>query len=160
MEETLRAPKSGRPSSHAPIRTERSTPDRHTLPLGRPETVRPRGGVGRRALRQRPLNSETLSDRLTPLAIPQQTTNHPEQPIERSDHDNQTSPEDSDARVDDEPLHHEAHGTRASVTTTRKPMLRPHAARVIERARERDAIAESHFQSNLSGWMGRLVCCR
>lgn len=71
---------------------------------------------------------------------------------ERGDHDSQTSPEENDARIDDEQLHHEAHKTSASATTTRKPMPGPYAARVVERARERDAITETHFQSNLSCW--------
>lgn len=44
------------------------------------------------------------------------------------------------------------------MTTTMEPMLGPHTARAVERARERDTIAESHFQSDLSSWMGRLVC--
>lgn len=35
--------------------------------------------------------------------------------------------------------------------------LGAHAARVVERARERDAVAKTHFQSNLSGWMGWYV---
>lgn len=139
-------------NSHTPIRAKRSTLDSHTLPLGRDETVRPRDKARSRPLRQRPLNRETLNDRPAPPAIPQRTTDHPEQPIERGKHDSQTSPEDGDARIDDEPLHHEAHGTSASVTTTREPVLGAHAARVVERARKRDAVAESHFQLNLSRW--------
>lgn len=97
MEETLRATRSGRPSSHVPIQAERSTLYNHALPLGRDKTVRPQDRA-----RSRPLNRETLSDRLAPPTVPQRTTNHPE-----------------------------------------------HA---IERARERDTVAESHFQSNLSHW--------
>lgn len=149
-EETRR----GRPSSHVPIRTERSTLDSHTLPLGRDETVRPHDRARSRPLRQRPLNRETLSDRLTPPAPPQRTTNHPNHPIERSEHDGEASPEENDTRIDDEPFHHEAHGTSASATTTRKPMPGAHTARVVERARERDAVAESHFQCDLSDWAG------
>lgn len=166
MEETLRALRNGRPNSHVLIRAERSAFYSRALPLGlnktigyrpnrppsRNETIRPRDRAWSRPLRQGPLNRETLSDRLTPLAIPQRTTNHPEQPIERSKHDSQTRPKDSDTRIDDEPLHHEADRTSASVTITRRPMLGPHATRVVERARERDAIAKTHFQSNLSHW--------
>ena len=150
----------GRPSSHVPIRAERSTPDSHALPLGRDETVRPRDRARSRPLRQRPLNRETLNDRLAPPTIPQQTTNHPEQPIERGEQNGEAHSEDDNARVDDEPLHHEAHRARASMTTTRKPMPGPYATRVVERARERDTVAERHFQSNLSGWTGRLTYCR
>lgn len=61
-------------------------------------------------------------------------------------------PEENDARVDEEPLHHEAHRTIARVTTTREPMLGAHATRVVERAGKRDTVAETHFQSNLSHW--------
>lgn len=137
MEKTLRATRSGRPSSHAPIRAERSTPDSHAPPLSRNETARPPDRARSRPLRQRPPNRETPNDRPAPPPIPQRTTNHPEQqPLERNKHDSQTSPEDGDARVDDEPLHHEAHGTIARVTTTRNPTLGPHTARVVERARE------------------------
>lgn len=88
------------------------------------ETVRPRDSAQSRPLRQRPLNRETLSDRLAPLTIP---------------------------------LHHEAHGTSASVTTTRKPAPGPHATRVIERTQERDTVAESHFQCDPSGWANQYV---
>lgn len=158
-------------SSHVPIRAKRSAlysrthpPGRDETigyrlnrPPGRDETIRPQDRARSRPLRQRPLNRETLNDRLTPLTIPQQTTNHPEQPIERSKHDSQTNPEENDARIDDEPLHHEAHGTSASVTTTRKPMLRAHTARVVERARERDTVAESHFNATFHvGWVDML----
>ena len=71
----------------------------------------------------------------------------------------QTSPKENDARIDDEPLHHETDKARASMTTTRKPAPGPPTTRVIERARERDAITETHFRSDLSGWMGMLACC-
>ena len=77
MEETLRATRSGHPSSHLPIRAERPTLDSHTLPLSQDETI---------------------------------------------------------------------------ATTTRDPTLGARAARVVERARERDMVAETHFQSNLSHW--------
>lgn len=134
MEETLRAARSGRPSSHVPIRAERLTPDSHALPLGRNETVQP-------AL----------------PAVPQRTTDHPEQPVERSNQDSQTSHEDGDARVDNEPFHHEAHGASASVTTTRKPVLRAYTARPIEWAGERNTVAKTHFQSDLSNLVGWCV---
>ena len=167
-EETLRAPRSGRPTSHVPIRAERSTPYSQSLPCsGRPtrggvrrsrnETVWPQDRARSRTLRDRPLNRKTLSDRPTPPTIPQRTANYPEQPIERSDHDSQTSHEDCNARVDDEPFHHEAHGTSASVTTTRKPVLRAYTARVVERPGKWNTVAKTHFQSNLSDWMGGLV---
>ena len=138
------------PSSHVPVRAERPTLDSHTLPLSRNETVRPRDRAQSRPLRQRPLNGKTLSDRLTPLTVPQRTTNPPEHPVERSKHNSQTNTEENDTRIDDEPLHHEAHGTSASVTTTRKPAPGPHATRVVERPRKWNTVAETHFQSNLS----------
>lgn len=147
------------PSSHAPIRAERSTlysrapplsrnetiGDRLNRPPDRNEAVRPRDGTPSRPLWQWPLNRETLSDRLAPLPVPQRTADHPEQPIERGEQDDEARPEENDARIDDEPFHHETHGTSASVTTARKPIPRPHTARIVERARERNAIAESHF---------------
>lgn len=144
----MKETRSGHPSSHTPIRTERSTPNSRTPPLGRNETI---------WSWDRPLNRETLNDRLTPLTPPQRTTDHPNQPIERGDHDSQTSPEDGDARINDEPFHHEAHGASASVTTTRKPVLRAYTARVIERPGKRDTVAETHFKSDLSSWMGWYV---
>lgn len=91
------SPKSGHPSSHTPIRAERSTPNNSALPLDRDETIRPRDGARSRPLRQRPLNRETLNDRPT-------------------------------------------------LTT-----------RVVKRARKRNAIAETHFRSDLSRWMGWYV---
>lgn len=33
-------------------------------------------------------------------------------------------------------------------------MLGAHATRVIERARKRDTVAKTHFQCDLSGWVG------
>lgn len=150
-EETHRAPRSGRPNSHAPIQAERSTLDSRALPLSRNEAIRDRPN---RPLRQRPLNRKTLSDPPTLLTPPQRTTNPPEHTIERSKRDSQTNTEENNARVDDEPFHREAHGTSASVTTTRKPALWPHTTRVVERTGERDTVAENHFQSNISSWMG------
>lgn len=140
----------GEGGSHTPIRAERSTPGSRTPPLGRNKTVRPRDRARSRTLRQRPLNRETLNDRLAPPVIPKRTTNRPEHTVERGEHDSQTRPEDGNARVDDEPLHREADRAEASATTTRKPVPGAHTARVVERARERDTVAESHFQSNLS----------
>lgn len=148
---TRRHPKrSGHPSSHIPTRAKPSTLDSRTLPLRRDETIRPRPGEWSRPLRERLLNRETLSDQPTPLTVSQRTADQPEQPVERSDHDSRAGPEDGDTRVDDEPFHHETHETSASVTTTRKPMLGAHTARVVERARKRDAITETHFRSDLS----------
>ena len=43
------------------------------------------------------------------------------------------------------------------MTTMMKPAPGAHATRIVERARERDAVMESHFQSNLSCWMGWYV---
>lgn len=154
--------RSGRPSSHAPIRAERSTLYSQALPLSRNETVRPRDRARSRPLRQRPLNREAPSNRLAPLAIPQRATNHPEQPIERSKHDSQPHPEDHNARIDDEPLHHEAHRARATVATARKPVPGPHTARIVKRAGKRNTITKRHFQSNLSnrvGWHVIAVLC-
>lgn len=133
-------------SSHAPIRAERPTLDSHTLPLGRDETIG-----------DRPLGRDTLSDRLTLLPVSQQTTNHPEHTVERGDHDSQTNPEENDARVDDEPFHHEAHRARASVTTTRKPVPGPHATRVVERPGKWNTVAKTHFQSDLSNRGGGML---
>lgn len=141
-------------SSHVPIRAQRSTLDNHTLPPSQDETIRPRDGV-----RDRPLNRETLSDRLAPLAIPQQATNHPEQPVERGEQNGEARPEDDDARPDDEPLHHETDRARASMTTMRKSMLGAHTARAVKRTRKRNTAAKSHFQCDLSSW-GGVICCR
>jgi hypothetical protein len=142
--------RSGHPSSYLPIRAERPTLHSRTPPLGRNEAV----GPPNRPLRKRPLNREALSDRLTLPTIPQRTTDHPEHTIERGNHDSRTNPEDNDARVDDEPFHHEAHRASAGVTTTREPMPGAHTPRVVEGARERDAVAECHFQSDLSSQVG------
>lgn len=148
--DTVSVQETGTPSSHTPIRAKRPTPDSRTLPPSRDETIRPRPGVWSRTLQDRPLNRETLSDRPTLPTVPQRATDHPEHTVERGKHDSQTSPEDDYTRVDDEPFHHEADRTSTSVTTTRKPVPGPYAARVVERARERDAITERHFQSDLS----------
>lgn len=139
---------SGRPGSHAPIRAERSTLDSHALPLGRNKTI---------WSREKPPNRETLSDRLALLTIPQRTTDHPEQTIERGEQDSKACPKEDDTRVDDEPFHHEAHGTSASVTTTRKPVLRAYTARAVERPRKRDTVTKTHFQSDLSNLVGWYV---
>lgn len=152
--------RSRRPNSRLLIRAERSTLDSHAPPLSRDETIGgelnwllgqneaiwPRGGARYRPLRQRP----------TPLAIPQRTTDHPEHAIERGKHDSQTSPKKDDGGIDDA-LHHKAHGARTTVATARKPMPGPHAARIVERAGKRDTVAETHFRSNLSSWVGRYV---
>lgn len=157
-------PRSGRPSSHTPIRAKRPTPDSRALPpsrneairdrpnrqLGRNETIRPHLGTWSRTLQDRPPNRETLSDRPTLLTVPQRAADHPEQTAERSKHDSQTSHEDDDTRVNDKPLHREAEEAGAGVTTTRKPMLRAHTARIVERARKRNTVAKTHFHSNLS----------
>lgn len=139
----------GGPSSHAPIRAERPTPDSHALPPSRDETVRPRDRAGRRPLQQRPLNRETLNDRLAPPTIPPPTTHHPEHPIERGNHDSQTHPEANNARINDA-FHREAYRATAGTTTTRKPPFGAHATRVVERAGKRNAVTETHFRSDLS----------
>ena len=147
---------SGCPGSHAPIRTERPT-----LVPGQNKTIRPRNGTRNRTLRDRTLNRETPNNRPTLPTIPQRTAHHPPQSVERGDHDSQTSPEDGDTRVDDKPLHREIEETGASITTTtRKPAPGAHTARIIERTRKRNAIAETHFQSNLSSWVGWYIACR
>lgn len=149
------SPKSGYPSSHTPIRAKRSAPNSRALPLsrnetirdrpnrqlGRNKTIRPRRRVQSRTLQNGPLNRETLSDRPTLPTIPQRATDHPEHTVERGKHDSQTSPEENDARIDDEPFHREAHEAGASATTTRKPVLGAYTARVVERPRKRDAVA-------------------
>lgn len=139
----------GRPSSHVPLRAERSTLGSHTLPLSQNETIRPQDRA-----RRRPLNKETLSDRLALPTVPQRAADHPERPVERGEQDSEANPEENDARIDDEPLHREVAeaGAGAGVTTTREPVLGPHTTRVVERAQERDMVAETHFQSNLSCW--------
>ena len=167
MEEILRAPRGRHPSSHVPIRAKRSTPGSRAPPRSRNETIGDRLNPPlnrNKTIRSqdRPLNRKTLSDRLAPLPIPQRTTNHPEQPIERSKHDSQTRPEDSNARIDNKPLHHEAHGTSARVTTMRKPVPGAHATRVVERTRKRNTVAKTHFQSdlsNLAGWYVAVSPC-
>ena len=55
-------------------------------------------------------------------------------------------------------IHHEADRAIARATTTREPMLGARAARVVERARERDAIAERHFDLTFQvGWIDMLL---
>lgn len=88
-------------------------------PLNRNETIRPRDRVRSRTFQDRPLNRKTLNNRPTLPTIPQRTTHHPEHAIERGKHDSQPSPKENDARIDDKPLHHEAHGASAGATTTR-----------------------------------------
>lgn len=111
-------------------------------PPGRNETV---GDELNRPLQKWPPNGEALDNRLAPPTVPQRTTDHPEHTVERDDHDSQTSPEENDARIDDEPLHHEADRAVAGVTTTRKPAPGPHATRIVERARERNTVTEHHL---------------
>ena len=131
------SPRHGRPSSHLPIRAKRSAPDSRTLPLNRNETIRPRPGARSWPLRQRTPNGCTLSNRLAPLTVPQRTADHPEHTVERGERDSRTNPEKDDARIDNEPFHHEAH-----------------TARAVERTRKRNTIAKTHFQSDLLRWVG------
>ena len=151
------------PSSHVPIRAEQYTLDSRALPLSRNETIggRPNGPLSR-PLRQRTPNGKAPSGRPTLPTIPQQTADHPEHTVERGEHDSRTSPEKDDAGIDDEPLHHEAHRARTAATTTGEPALRAHTARVVERTRKRDTVAETHFQSDLSnlvGWYAAVSHC-
>lgn len=141
------------PAAHraTALRTGAYAGARDRLP-GRNETIRPRDGARSRPLRQRPLNRDAQSDRLTPPTVPQRAADHPEQAVERGKHNSQTSPEENNARVDDESLHREVEEAGAGVTATREPVPGPYATRVVERAGERDAIAKIHFQSNLSHW--------
>lgn len=161
MEETIRT--SGTPFWSASTTARRGDVRRsrnETIGYGpnrtpsRNKTTRPRPRARSRTLQQRPLNRKTrgdrLSDRLTPPTIPQPTADHPEHTVERGEQESQTDPEKEDTRVDDEPLHCEVEDARASVTTTRKPPLGAHATRVVERARKRNAVAETHFNQNLS----------
>ena len=151
------SPRNGHPNSHLPIRAKRSTPDSQALPPSRNETIRPHPGARSRPLRQRTPNRCALSNRLAPLTVPQRTADHPEHTLERGERDSQTNPEKDDARIDNEPFHHETHGARAGATTMRKPTLRAHTARLIERARKRNTVAKTHFQSDLSSWVGWYV---
>lgn len=134
------------------IRKKPSKPRGTGAPLRSASRSARRGGVHRG--RNGPLNRETLSDRPAPLTVPQRTTNHPEQPVERGEQNGEVSPEDSNARVDGEPLHHETHGTSASVTTTRKPAPGAHTARAVERTGKRNTVTKRHFQSNPSSRVG------
>lgn len=160
-EKTLRASRSGPPSRSAPRNARRMGVrrplDRDTL-LGRDKavgdrpvrtpirnkTIRPRNRIRSRTPQPRPLNRKTLSNRLTSPTIPLPATHRPERAVERGDHDSQTGHEKDDARVDDEPLHSEVEeagtGTRTT-TTARKPMLRAHTTRVVERTRKRNTVA-------------------
>lgn len=137
----MKETRSGHSGSHAPIRAERSTLGSRALPPGRNETIRSR---------DRPLNRETLDDRPTLLTPPQRAADHPERPVERGEQEGQAHPEESDARVDDEPLHRGIEDAGASATTTRNPALRAHTTRVVERARKRNTITKTHFRSDLS----------
>lgn len=131
--------------------------NRLNRPLSRNETIRPHPRVWRRTLQKVPLNRDTLGDWPAPPPVPQQAADHPEQTVERGERDSEAHPEDGDTRIDDEPFHRESNRAVAAATTTRKPAPRPHATRVVERARERDAIAETHFRFDLSCWVGMLL---
>lgn len=109
---------------------------------------------------QRPLNRETRGDRPILPTIPQRSADHQEQPVERGEQEGQAHPEESDARVDDEPLHRGVEDTGAGVTTTRNPALRTHTTRIVERTRKRNAVAETHFNQNLSRQMDWYVVYR
>lgn len=109
--------------------------------LSRNETIRPRNRAWSRTLQQRLLNRLAQGDRPTPPTLPLPTTHHPEHTAERGNHNSQTGTEQNDARVDDAPLHNEAHRAAAGATTVRKPMLGAYTARVVERTRKWDAIA-------------------
>ena len=136
-----------------PIRNE-TIRNRLNRTLNRNETIRPRDGAHSRTLRERPPNRKTRGNRPTLPTIPLPAANHPEQSIERGDHDSQTSSEENDTRVDDEPFHNEAHGAGASATTMRKPVLGAHPARIVERTRKRNTVAKTHFRFNLSHQTG------
>ena len=129
-------------------------------PLWSASTGARRGGVRRSRDEtighgpNRPLNREAL----TLPTIPPPTADHPEHTIERGNHNSQTRPEANDARIDDA-LHDEAHEAGTSTTTTVNPVLRAHAARVIERARKRNTITKTHFRSDLSDRAGWYVVC-
>lgn len=138
----------------APFRSTSRGARRVRVGRSRNETIRPRDGAHSRTLQPRPPNRETRGDRPTPPTIPPPTTHHPEHTAERGNHDSQTSPEENNTRIDDEPLHNEAHRAAADATTTRDPALGAHATRIVERPRKRNTIAETHSQSNLSSWAG------
>lgn len=57
---------------------------------------------------------------------------------------------------------HRVQAKPAAATTTRKPLLRAYTARVIERPRKWNTVAETHFQSDLSNLVGWYVAgtCR
>lgn len=119
------------PEEQAPQLT-RTNPSRTVHPRQSRAPAEPAAGPerNRTASRQDPVPDAAAQ--AAEQGSTERTANHPEQPIERGKHDSQTSPEENDARIDDEPFHHEAHGTSASVTTTRKPVLRAYTAQVIE----------------------------
>ena len=123
-------------------------------PPSRNKTIRHRDRAHTRALRQRPLNRETRDAQLEPLTAPQPAADHPERTIEQGNHDSQTSPEENNTRVNDEPFHNEAHRVGTRTTTTRKPMLGAHATRVIERAGKWNMVTKTHLRSNLSDRVG------
>lgn len=132
--------------------------DRLNRPPGRNEAVRPRDRAWSQTPQQRPPNRKTLSDRPAPLPVPQQAANRPEHTVERGEQNDEARPEDGSTRIDDEPFHHEADRAGARATTTREPILGARTARVVERARKKNMLADTYFQSNLSCRMGRLVC--
>lgn len=146
-------------ASHTPLGRNKTVGGRLNRQLSRNETIRPRDRAPCRTLQPRPPNREALNDQLAPPTVPQRTADRPEHTVKRGEQNSEARPEENDARVDDEPFHREAHRARASTTTTREPIPRSHATRIVERARKRDTIAETHFRSDLSGWMGKLVCC-
>ena len=137
-------------TSGTPPRSASTTTRRGDARRSRNKTIQPRDRARNRTRRPRPLNGCTLDDRPTPLTVPHPAADHPEHAIERGKQESQTSPEKDDARVDDEPLHNEAHKAAAGTTTTRKTPPRTHTTRIVERARKRNAITETHFRSDLS----------
>lgn len=121
------------------------------------ETMRPRPRAQRRTPQDRPLNGQALGNLLALPTIPQRTADHPKQPVGRGKQESPADPEEEDARVDDEPLHREVEDAGTGLTATREPTLGAHTARVIERVEERNTVTKTHFQSNLSDWVGRYV---
>lgn len=147
------------PSDHRPITLrERGgcAKARDRLPP-RDETIRPHPGARRRTLQKEPLNRDALNGRLAPPTVPQRTTDQPEQPVERGEQESQTSPEKDDTRVDEEPLSRLVADDGGAGPVMREPMLGARTARVVERARKRNTITKTHFQSNLSSQVGWYV---
>lgn len=126
-------------------------------PLSRDEAVQPRGGARSRPLRQRPLNGEALGLNLT-LLVPQLPTDQPGAADDGSREEADRKGQHADHRVDEAVADE---GPREGLWTGRVVVVAaPVAATSTDSASESNEIVEgetvanAHFRSNLSRWVG------